>query len=655
MLKKALVLALLFTYHFSEARVVLPAVFSDNMVLQQKTNAAIWGKANPGAKVNISTTWSSKKYNGIADGEGNWKIRVSTPAYGGPYTITISDGEATTLNNILIGDVWVCSGQSNMEMPLAGWGKIKDFQKEINNASYPGIRLLQVKQTPANRPENDVEIINKGWSACTPATIAEFSSTAYFFAREINRKTKVPIGLIHTSWGGTIAEAWVSGDALKKMPDFKEAVTIVEQAEEQRDHIAALMKAWNKMVVEKDLGMKGELPVWNAENFNDSSWPEMKIPAFWETTLKDLDGIVWFRHKINIPQGWAGKPLKISLGPVDDNEITWFNGQKIGETTGYSQPRNYNIPANLVKAGENTITVRVFDTGGGGGIYGEEKDLYLENEEGEKIPLGGTWKYHLGLDFKQVDPIPDQQNGPNRPSVLYNGMIHPFLPLSIKGAIWYQGESNAERADQYRALFPSLIKDWREKWKQGDFPFYFVQLASFMKKEEQPGPSDWAELRDAQFKTLSLPNTGMASAIDIGDTNDIHPKNKQEVGRRLALIALAKNYNQKIVYSGPVALSHKTEGNRIEITFDFAASGLKASNGEVIKGFSIAGADQKFYWADAVIKGNKVTVSSAEVPDPVAVRYSWANNPDGNLVNETGLPASPFRTDDWKGITFGKK
>lgn len=649
--KLAIIILLLLSSNFSGAKVVLPSVFSNNMVLQQKTRAAIWGKAKPGAKITITPSWNLERYNGVADAGGNWKIKVLTPSYGGPYTIRISDGEPLVLKNVLIGDVWVCSGQSNMEMPLAGWGKVQNYVEEIAQANYPSIRLLQVEHITANQVKDDASVTNGGWTACSPATVAEFSSTAYFFAREIYKKTKIPIGLLHTSWGGTVAEAWMSSSSLKKIPAFAAAVEGVENTRGEDKNYADKLLNWQKIVLDKDLGYRNQEPIWNAEDLDVSSWTELKVPGLWDNELKDMDGVVWLTRKITLPENWAGKSLKVNIGPVDDDEITWFNGSEIGRTQGYNQPRIYTIPGNLVKAGGNTITVRVFDSGGGGGMYGEEKDLQVTGPDGKKVGLSGSWKYRVGLNLKDAPPIPASQNGPNRPSVLYNAMIHPFLPFSIRGVIWYQGESNADRAHQYQSLFPSLIKDWRSKWNEGDFPFYFVQLASFMKREEEPVASKWAELRDAQLKTLSLPNTGMAVAIDIGDAKDIHPKNKQEVGRRLALIALAKDYQKKISYSGPLMQSFKIEGDKIRISFKHTDAGLKIQDGKILKGFVIAGADQKFYRAQAVIEGNTVLVSSNQVKQPIAVRYAWENNPDCNLYNGAGLPASPFRTDTWKGIT----
>lgn len=656
-LKSILLLALfLFSSLLVQSKILLPSVFSDNMVLQQKTNAAIWGKATAGKAVKITVSWNKINYGAIADASGNWKIKVATPGYGGPYSITISDGELLVLNNVLIGDVWICSGQSNMEMPLAGWGKILNSEKEIAEAKYPNIRLLQADHITSNFPINDAKVANGGWQECSPKYVAEFSSTAYFFAREVYEKTKIPIGLIHTSWGGTIAEAWTSAESLKKMTDFSAAVDKIQKLAKNPSTVSyeEKLQNWVKMTAEKDSGYQAGETKWALPE--TTNWKSMTLPTLWEdAALKNLDGIVWFTKKINIPENWKTNGAKLNLGTIDDNDITFVNGVKVGETVGYNVGRTYTIPANLLKTGENTITVRVFDSGGGGGIYGDAKDLSLTNNTAEKISLAGDWKYKVGVDFKNIEAKPYEENGPNRPTVLYNAMIHPYLQFSIKGAIWYQGESNADRAYQYRELFPTMIKDWRQKWGQGDFPFYFVQLANFMQVDNTPVESAWAELREAQQKTLILPNTGMATIIDIGEAKDIHPKNKQEVGRRLALIALAKTYGQKINYSGPVYQSSKVEGKQIRLTFSNTENGLKVANGAILTGFAIAGADKKFYWAKASIQGNQIIVSSDQVANPVAVRYAWGNNPVCNLISNDGLPASPFRTDTWQGLTFAKK
>jgi sialate O-acetylesterase len=553
----------------------------------------------------------------------------------------------------MIGEVWVCSGQSNMEMPLAGWGKINNYEQEIAGAKYPDIRLLQVDHVTSNVPLDDAKVANSGWKPCIPQYVAEFSSVAYFFAREIYNKTKVPIGLIHTSWAGTIAEAWTSAATLKTIPDFVEAVNKIENEGKPKSSQSyeQQLASWQQLVLEKDAGMEQGKPAWTSSSLDVSSWKTMSLPTEWEQAgMPGFDGVVWFRKNITIPQAWEGKELTINLGTIDDNDITFLDAEKIGETEGYNKPRSYTIPANKVKAGTFALVVRVFDGAGGGGIYGNKEVISLVSEGGSRISLDGEWQYKTGLNLKDIAPTPASNTGPNRTTVLYNAMIHPFLQFPIKGAIWYQGESNADRAHQYRRLFPAMITDWRKQWGIGDFPFYFVQLANFMQVDAAPVASAWAELRDAQRGTLSLPNTGMAVAIDIGDGADIHPKNKQDIGKRLALIALAKTYGVNVPYTGPVYQSAKVESGAVKLSFT-ATEGLKTSDGAELKGFAIAGADQKFHWAKAEIKGNQIVVSSTEVPDPVAVRYAWGNNPVCNLVNVTGLPASPFRTDQWEDST----
>jgi len=653
--KGGLLLASIFFSSVTQAKVTLPTVFSDNMVFQQKTNVAIWGNADAGKTVTVISTWNNKTYTSKAGQDGKFKVMLPTPSYGGPYNITISDGEVTKLNNVLVGDVWVCSGQSNMEMPLAGWGKINNYEQEIKDANYPKIRLLQAVHVTSNTLLDDAKVDNGGWQECTPQYVAGFSSVAYFFAREINKKTGIPIGLIHTSWGGTIAEAWTSAGTLKTIPDFVEAVKTIENSSADASSFKEKLAAWNELVITKDAGIQGT-PPWIASNVDLSSWKTMSLPALWEEAgMPGFDGVVWFRKNVTIPQSWAGKDLKVNLGTIDDNDVTFFDGEKIGQTEGFNVPRVYTIPENKVKAGTFALVVRVLDGMGNGGIFGDKNILSLVSAGGERLSLDGEWQYKVGLNFKDVAPIPTSNDGPNRTTVLYNAMINPYLQFPIKGAIWYQGESNAGRANQYRTLFPAMIKDWRKSWNQPNFPFYFVQLANFMKVDAEPVSSEWAELRDAQRETLLLPNTGMAVSIDIGDAVDIHPKNKQDVGKRLAFIALAKDYGVKIPYSGPIYQSQKVNGSAINLTFKAADGGLKASDGAELKGFAIAGSDQKFHWAKAVIKGNQVVVSSADVPNPVAVRYAWANNPVCNFVNGAGLPASPFRTDNWPEITLGKK
>ena len=641
------------------AKVKLPELFSNNMILQQESETPLWGEAKAGKNLQVKTSWDNKTYSTVVGSDGKWKINISTPSFGGPYTIEISDGSKVKLENVMIGEVWVCSGQSNMEMPLAGWGRIDNYKKEIAEANYSDIRLFHVKKVTENKPSETVISENAGWMNCNSENIAEFSSVAYFFGRDIHLSKGVPVGLINVSWGGTIAEAWTSSDMLCTMPDFIDKVKEVERkaAIEKTpvSNINEQLKQWEKNLFNLDPGVENNKPLWTSLNFDDSNWKEMKIREIWEDKyLPNYDGIVWMRKTINIPKDWSNKDLTLDLGCIDDDDITYFNGVEIGRSNGWNLVRQYKVPGKLVKEGKAVITVRVYDSGQGGGLYDQTTNQALVLSPDNKIDITGEWKYNASLASNKIPSQPAVNDSPNRTTVLYNGMLSPIIPFKIKGAIWYQGESNASRAYQYRELFPLMIKDWRNKWND-NFPFYYVQLANFKEELSEPANSDWAELREAQLMTLNLENTGMAVTIDIGDAKDIHPKNKQEVGRRLALIAKANVYNENVEYSGPIYDSYKIEGNKIRIKFKHSDKGLKTSDNKHVKGFQIAGNDHKFFWADAVIEGNDVLVYCNEVPNPMAVRYAWANNPVCNLYNSDNLPASPFRTDDWPGITINNK
>ena len=650
--KKTMLLLTLFILSSNavNATVSLPSFFTDNMVLQQKSAVPFWGESDA-KSVSITTSWDKKTYKTNVE-NGKWKVVLKTPVYGGPYTISINDGTIKMLNNILIGEVWLCSGQSNMEMPLEGWGKINNYKEEIANANYPQLRLLQAEHIESTLPLNALKVQHDGWNVCSPATIADFSATAYFFARKIYKEKNIPIGLIHSSWGGTLIEAWTSSGALTTIHDFDAEIQAMKSEVDQEALLKkynADMTIWEKKLTDSDKGFQNLKAIWTTVNFDDSYWKTMPLPAFFENKgLSNFDGVVWFRKKVNITTTNADFTLSYL---ADDDDMIWFNGNYIGETKGYNVERHYTIPSKFLKKGENIITIRVFDGAGNGGVYGDENFTLKSGKE--TISLAGDWKYNIGLDIKDLPAKPYLAQGQNRPSAIYNAMIAPLIDYKIKGVIWYQGESNAERAYQYQKLFPLLINDWRDKFKDKNLPFFFVQLANYKQKKEQPGDSDWAELREAQFKALKLPNTGMAVTTDIGNGEDIHPKNKQDVGGRLASIALAKVYNTKIDYSGPLYKSYNIKGNTVTVDFDFNKN-IKARD-DTLKGFSIAGSDQKFYWAVAKVVNGKVEVYAQEVPNPVAVRYNWADNPDGNLTNESGLPASSFRKDIWAGITQEKK
>lgn len=633
----------------------LPAVFTDNMVLQRGIEVPVWGKATANGKVTV--LFEGQKKSTVADENGDWQIRLNPLTTGGPFVLEVIGKESIILANVMVGEVWVCSGQSNMEMPLAGWGKIDNYEEEIAAANYPNIRLFQVHKAMSLLPQPDVQA--DAWQECSPNTVPLFSAVAYFFGRKLHKELDIPIGLIHTSWGGTVAEAWTAPEFLEQLEDFiplmQELKTAATTEEELRLEYERKVEDWQKLLDAKVQEAQSGTNTWESSTTDDSDWHSMRLPILWESAgLPGFDGIVMFRKTFDIPDVVANESFTLSLGPIDDQDVTFINGRHVGTTDSYNAQRHYDIPAGIFKVGDNLIAVQVLDTGGGGGIWGEASQMWLKSSSGTRIALAGDWKYKEVMSLNDVPPRPQSPDSPNRPTVLYNAMLKPLMPCALRGAIWYQGESNAARACQYRELFPTMINSWRTNWGQGDFPFLFVQLANWRQRRDLPLDSDWAELREAQSKTLALPNTGMAVTIDIGDADDIHPKNKQDVGLRLALNALAKVYDKDIVYSGPMYQSMRVQADKIILTFDYADGGLVAKGGD-LTGFAIAGEDKNFVWANALIDGETVVVSSPAIKNPVAVRYAWADNPACNLYNAAGLPASPFRTDEWDGVTKGVK
>jgi len=640
------------------ADIRLPAVIGDNMVLQQGGKVAIWGWAEPDEDVMVSASWQSMQWGVRAGKDGKWRFEMTAPKAGGPYEMTLRGKNTVTIKNILAGEVWVCSGQSNMEWPLAA---ANNAEQEVAAAKYPNIRLFTVQKKIAGTPQPDCV---GQWQQCSPETAGGFSAVGYFFGRHLHKELDVPVGLINTSWGGTVAEAWTRGEALERMPEFKARIAEIEKAKADpnasQEKYEEEMKAWQEKI--DQAGSKGMDCI--AADFDDSEFKQMELPGLWEQTeLGNFDGLVWFRKTIEVPESLVGKDLILSLGPIDDMDVTWVNGIRVGGLEGpgkWTIPREYKIASKVIKAGKNVIAVRALDTGGGGGFNGKPEQMVLKSAANgeDAISLAGKWRYKIGYDIKSMPPQPRSPawaNNPNIPTVLYNGMIAPLIPFGIQGAIWYQGESNAGRAYQYRELFPLMITNWRDDWGRGAFPFLFVQLANFMAVKPDPGESAWAELQEAQLKTLALANTGMAVIIDIGAANDIHPRNKQDVGKRLALWAMGNSYGKKIVYSGPLYKTMKVEGGKIVLSFDHVGGGLLAKGDGPLKGFAVAGEDKKSVWADAKIEGGKVVVSSEQVAAPVSVRYAWADNPICNLYNKEGLPASPFRTDDWPGQTVNAR
>jgi sialate O-acetylesterase len=644
----------------AKGEVRVPSIIGDNMIVQQGLKARVWGTAQPGERVTV--TFAGRTERAITDAQSHWQIFVGPLKAGGPFVLTIAGSNTLTFKNVLVGDVWICSGQSNMEWPLVN---ATGGAEAIAHANYPEIHLFTVQKGTAASPLDDV---NGHWVLATPEEVGQFSAVGYFFGRELYEHLKIPLGLIHTSWGGTPAEAWTSHEALAANADLKPILDRyqmnLESLPQRRENYEHAVADWERKNLYEDPGNKGEALGFADPALVPTDWKEMKVPQFFETAGLVIDGAVWFRKEVDVPSAWSGKDLALNLTAIDDFDVTYFNGTRIGATgnetpNSYLVPRRYTVPGSLVHIGRNVIAVRVFDRAGEGGFGGAGVMSLapVGANETEAISLAGPWIYKVEVSFEPKTPdygsrpeLPGPTNQ-NSPSVLYNAMIAPLRPYAIRGAIWYQGESNAGRANQYRSLFPTMIRDWRAAWGEGDFPFYFVQLANWHAARSEPGESEWAELREAQMMTLGVPRTGMAVIIDIGDPNDIHPRNKLDVGKRLAAWALAETYHQKIEPSGPLYDFFSVEDDKIRIQFKHVDGGLKTSDGGPPKGFSIAGADHKFVSANASVKGNAVIVWSKDVARPVAVRYAWADNPACNLYNAAGLPASPFRTDDWPGVT----
>lgn len=637
----------------------LAGIFGEHMVLQQQTEAPLWGWAEPGALVSVTSSWSDETLSGTADAAGRWSVVLATPTAGGPHSLVIEGSERIELSDVLIGEVWVCSGQSNMEQSVAdvrpGYIGVRDSEAELAAADHSRIRLFNVVNAIAPTPREDCE---GEWLPCNAASVSSFSAAAYFFGRELLGELDLPIGLIGANWGGTVAESWTSRATVEGFEAFAPALALVERLALNGgggdDGIVTLRTAWWDELERKDTG--SGTAGWRTAAFRPEGWHTMELPTAWEAAgLEGVDGVVWFRRAVDLPEEWAGQALVLELGPIDDMDTTWFNGQRVGgtETGGQWQtPRRYEVPAGLARAGRNDVCVRVYDWGGGGGIWGKPEQMQIAApalDGAIPVSLSGAWSFREGVPQRALASWPSAPElHANLPTALFNGMISPLVPLAMRGAIWYQGESNLSRAWQYRTLFPAMIRDWRAHWGRGEFPFYFVQIAPFAYGSDRGAA---AELREAQFMTLSTPHTGMVVTMDVGNPSDIHPRNKQDVGRRLALWALARTYGrEELVCSGPLFRSMSLRGARVHLNFDHIGGGLQARGGDLTH-FTVAGADRVFHPARAVIEGDAVVVTSPLVGRPLAVRYGWGAADEPNLFNAEGLPASSFRTDAWPGVT----
>ncbi|MGO8763689.1 MAG: sialate O-acetylesterase [Limisphaerales bacterium] len=623
-------------------------MFGDNMVLQRGRPNAIWGWAKPGDKVTVEI--AAKSAAATADADGRWQAEIQPPPTGGPYSMKISDqDQSVEFHEVLVGDVWLCGGQSNMELGLTVASNGVD---EAKSANHPEIRLFIVAHQVSYAPTN---LLQGAWRICSPDTVATggwggFSAVGYFFGKKLQSELHVPIGLVEDVWGGTPAESWMAPTTLHALKDFDAPLAeIVRLHAQGAPEYGSFLMHW---LDQYDIGNN----LWSAKDFDDASWKTVQIPGgFAELGAGGDPAICWFRREITLPNPLPAGKASIHLGSVEKMDTTYINGQWVGASSWVENPRVYDIPAGVLHPGKNVVALRVFKSKPDGGFLGKPEELKIVLGDKSEIPLSGAWKGALSVDARPPHPMPlTMENYPTMPSVLYFGMIDPVAPLAIRGAIWYQGEANFQRAWQYRTLLPDMIGDWCRVFGQGDFPFYIVSLPRFMAHREQPGDDAWAELREAQaHAAATVKNSGLAVTIDTGDADNIHPKDKEIVGDRLASIALANEYGLKILFAGPTYKSATRAGRTIKIRFSHA-DGL-AMHGDRLEEFSIAGKDRQWHWATAKIDGDSIIVSSPDVPDPVAVRYAWQANPEATLYNGAGLPASPFRTDDWPLSTLNAK
>lgn len=629
----------------------LPAVFSEHMVLRAGHSNAIWGWAAPGAHVTV--TFGADAKTAAADATGRWQLELAKIPAGGPYRLSVASGdELIELEDILAGEVWLCSGQSNMEWAVA---HSNNSTAEIASANYPRIRLLQIPHLAARQPQTDVRA---AWEVCTPKTVARFSAVGYFFGRDLHQKLNVPVGLINSSYGGTPAEAWTELSFLENEPAFDGFMSVyrdalASDAGQPGFNYASIASEWAAVERYQDPGNRAYFRGWADFGLDEKDWRDFTAPGHWREADNHHRGAAWFRKEVAVPKEWAGRDLVVSLGALHDFDTSYFNGVKIGglgkqDLDAWMTPRFYKIPAALVRPGEtNLIVTRVFvefDLGGFTG--GKTLALYPEGEAPETgIPLAGTWKFRAEYAFDATPPerARNLSGAQSYAAHLYNGMIAPLVPYGLSGVIWYQAESNASRGAQYGVLFPRLIESWRKAF-YADLPFLFVLLANHQALQTAPVEEGWSAVRASQLEALKLPRTGVASAIDVGDAVDIHPRNKQSVGQRLALAARAIVYGEDIEHSGPVFRSAKRDGSGVHLLFAHTGAGLVTRDGDALRGFAVR-ADKDWHWADAVIADGGVTLTCTEAPVIREIRYAWASNPLANLSNKDGLPALPFRCD----------
>ena len=624
----------------------IASVFTDNMVLQRDKYLPVWGTDEPNSLIVVS--FDGHEAVAITGNDGKWLAQLPPLQVGGPYELTVSGSSTKTFVNVMVGEVWFVSGQSNMAMTVKN---SNNADEEIAAANHPEIRFFRTEHHVAGKP---ADFLSRGekWEVCSPETAGNFSAAAYYFGRELHKKYNVPVGLINSSWGGTNIESWMSGNMLYSIPETRPYIEWVWEKNFDYDaktkENEVVIAEINSIIENAHVGEKMGVGL---PTFNNSLWGTMNIPIhFHNTPISGYQGFVWFSKTFNLPEGYTGKGLELTLGKIEEKDETFFNMVPIGKTTNTGKLRQYTIPAKAVTKGANTIAVKVLHRrDNGGGLY-EGPFLLVDKGSGKTLlNLEGEWKFSQEVEVK----LPRQPLDHWHVSTLYNYMVAPFVPFGIRGAVWYQGENNTDASYHYAALLKGLITDWRVQWRQGYFPFIVVQLPTFGESKPEPADNGWTELREAQARSEELINVAMAVTVDLGDSLDIHPKDKQEVGQRVFLAARAAAYNEA-VSGAPVYKDYTIEAGGVRIRFDLRGNNSIKPAQTPLTGFEIAGEDHKFYWADALLVGNEVVVSSDKVKTPVAVRYGWSPNPALSLFGSSGLPVIPFRTDDWQGATYGK-
>ena len=611
------------------------------MVLPRNISVPIFGLGVPGSTVEVE--FGVFRAQTLVRPEGTWKLKMPPAPAGGPYVLKMrSGGQEVVVRDVVVGDVWLAAGQSNMEWPVSRSREAAEIKKEITRQ----VRCFKVVQASASAPEKE---IRGNWTVGTKDEVGKWSAVATSFALEVQKTVKVPIGIIQATWGGTKIEAWMSQASLESNPKLRpivdEYLASLGGYKERLTQWQEAVSQWDAANEKKDPGNQGFDRGWGKREFDDSTWSEVALPSPWEQFEgRDVDGAVWYRHHFILPPEWKGKGLRLELGFVGTDDSSYVNGLKVGGTMGRYKSRAYFVGPGVLREGDNVVAIRVWNRSGEGGLLGPDIKL-TSVDGGTSLDLNTTWKTKNELVIEpptsEAERRPVRPMGPgdrNAPSGAFHGMIAPLIPYGIKGILWYQGEANVGAAEQYRELFPTMVNDWRARWKDPLLPFFYVQLPGYGKTAE-PAKAEWAELREAQESALSLKMTGMAPSIDLGDAETIHPIRKREVGRRLAGFALSRVYRKGTPSFCPTVISAKREAGRLRIVFQDVYGSLKTRDGAEIEGLEALDAGGVWVAARATILRNQLIVEG----DVKGVRYLWGDNPAGNLVNSVGLPAAPFR------------